>query len=275
MKIGLELHQRLDTSKLFCECPYLLIEGEEPEVKITRRLHPVLSELGEVDEASKQEFAKGKAYEYYAYGKANCMVEIDEEPPHKINTEALATVLQIANQLHSKPVDEVHVMRKIIIDGSITSGFQRTAVVSLGGYLETSRGKVRITQLSLEEESAGIVETGKEKSIFELDRMGIPLIEITTEPDIKDAEHLSEVAEKIGLLMRATGKVARGLGTIRQDLNISVEGGARVEIKGAQDLKLLPTLLKEEVRRQENLIKLDNEIKRRDAEAHAGVKPLT
>lgn len=272
MKIGLEIHQRLATNKLFCSCPYLLIDKDQngnvirPDKNITRRLHPVLSEMGEVDQASQQEFAKEKTYEYYAYDAANCLVDIDEEPPHELNKEALETVLQIAKQLNSNPVEEIHIMRKIIIDGSIISGFQRTAIITLGGYLETSKGRVGITQISLEEESAGVVETGKEKSIFKLDRMGIPLIEITTDPDIKDAEHLSEVAEKIGLIMRATGKVARGIGTIRQDVNVSVEGGARVEIKGAQDLKMLPTLVEEEVKRQENLIAINKEIKGRDAE---------
>ncbi|MFA6530779.1 MAG: Glu-tRNA(Gln) amidotransferase subunit GatE [Candidatus Micrarchaeia archaeon] len=262
MKIGIEVHQRIDSHKLFCNCQSSGEEiKEEPDLRVLRKLHTVYSEMGEVDLASKREFEKDKTYEYLAYGKCNCLVETDEEPPHNMNRHALGIALEIAMHLKCKPVDEIHTMRKIIIDGSNTSGFQRTAIIALNGTLETSKGAVRIPQISIEEESAGIVETVGGKATFRLDRLGVPLIEITTEPDIKDEKHLSEVAEKIGMIMRATGKVARGLGTIRQDLNVSIEGGARVEIKGAQDLKMLPLLASGEVRRQTELLKIGAEVK--------------
>jgi len=275
MKIGIEIHQRIDSHKLFCNCPSALNEGE-PDLKATRRLHTVYSELGEVDLASKKEFEKDRVFEYLAYENCDCLVELDEEPPHELNRHALGIALEIALHLKCKPVDEIHVMRKIIIDGSNTSGFQRTAIIALDGKLESSKGTVRITQISIEEESAGIVENISGKSVFRLDRLGMPLIEITTDPDIKDGEHLLEVAEKIGMIMRATGKVARGLGTIRQDLNVSTEGGARVEIKGAQDLKMLSVLAQEEVKRQKELIKIMMEVKKRvggrdNAKASGGV----
>lgn len=263
MRIGIEIHQRIDSHKLFCECPSLLNEGEA-ELKVFRRLHTVYSELGEVDLASKREFEKGKVYEYLSYKNCNCLVEMDEEPPHPLNKHALAIALEISMHLNCKLVDEIHVMRKIIIDGSNTSGFQRTAVIALTGIIDTTEGIVRIPQISIEEESAGIVEATNEKAIFKLDRLGMPLIEITTDTDIKNGQHLLEVAEKIGMIMRATGKVARGLGTIRQDLNVSIDGGgARVEIKGAQELKLLPMLLEQEVLRQKNLIKIMDEMRAR------------
>ena len=262
MKLGLEIHQRLDTHKLFCSCPSQLAEDVPPDAMIMRRLHPVFSELGEVDKAAVQEFKKDKTYEYSIFKKNNCLVETDEEPPHEINKEALAIVLEVAFHLNAKPVDEIHVMRKLVIDGSNTSGFQRTTIIAVNGYLETNKGKVGIPQIALEEESAGIIEGTEKVAKYRLDRLGIPLIEISTDPDIKDGVHLQEVAEKIGMILRATGKVARGLGTIRQDVNVSIEGGTRVEIKGAQDLKMLPTLVENEVARQKALLLLYKNIKK-------------
>jgi len=264
MKIGIEIHQRLDTKKLFCSCPSEISEGE-PDSAITRRLHPVFSELGEIDEASQAEFAKDRSFEYQFFRKNDCLVEADEEPPHTLNPDALKLVLQIALQLNARPADEVHIMRKMVIDGSNTAGFQRTAIVAFGGHMDSSKGTVNIPLIALEEESAGIVSVEEGKATYRLDRLGIPLVEITTSPDIKDGAHLREVAEKLGMVLRATGKVARGLGTIRQDVNISTEGGARVEIKGAQDLKQLPDLVDNEVRRQDELVKLLLELRRRKA----------
>ncbi len=265
MKCGLEIHQRLASKKLFCNCPSELAEGKDPVVTVDRRLHPVFSELGEIDRASLAEFKKSKVFEYQAFTESNCLIELDEEPPFPLNREALMIALEIAVQFNSRIVDEVHIMRKIVIDGSNTTGFQRTAVIAFSGELETSKGKIGIPLVALEEESSGIVETKKEKTIYRLDRLGIPLVEITTTPDIKDGKHLREVAEKIGLILRATGKVARGLGTVRQDVNISTEEGARVELKGAQDLKMLPALIEYEVKRQEKLVELIKELKKRKA----------
>ncbi len=261
VRLGLELHQRLATRKLFCSCPSELAEDAPPELVIRRRLHPVLSELGEFDKAALVEARKERTYEYSVYKKTNCLVETDEEPPHPLNEEALATALEIAFHLNAKPVDEIHVMRKLVIDGSNTSGFQRTAIIALNGHVETSRGRVAIPQIAIEEESAGIIEGNERVARYRLDRLGIPLIEISTSPDIKDGAHLLEVAEKIGATMRATGKVARGLGTIRQDVNVSTEQGTRVEIKGAQELKMLPTIVENEVRRQNELVEIYKQIK--------------
>ncbi|MBN2478574.1 Glu-tRNA(Gln) amidotransferase subunit GatE, partial [Candidatus Micrarchaeota archaeon] len=263
MKIGIEIHQRLQTHKLFCSCPSDTDEDARPDSLITRKLHPVYSELGEIDEASLKEKQKDLTFEYQVFEKNNCLVEIDEEPPHSLNEDALQIVLGVSLHLNSKPVDEVHVMRKMVIDGSNTSGFQRTAVVSLGGKVKTSRGDVRINAVALEEESAGIISKSKEKAVYRLDRLGIPLIEIATEPDIKDGAHLLETAERIGMILRSTGRVMRGIGTIRQDVNISIEGGSRVEIKGAQNLKLLPLFVENEVKRQLSLIKIKEELNRR------------
>lgn len=264
MKIGIEIHQRLDTKKLFCNCSSKLAE-EAPDILIMRRLHPVFSELGEIDAASQAEYSKRRLFEYQVFHSDNCLVETDEEPPHLLNSNALKIVLSVAHQLHAKPVDEVYVMRKVVIDGSNTAGFQRTSIIALNGHIDSSKGTVRIPAIALEEESAGIVSRDSGKTVYRLDRLGIPLIEIATEPDIKDGEHLKEVAEKIGMILRTTGKVARGLGTIRQDVNISTEGGARVEIKGAQDLKMLHLFVENEKKRQLELVKILSELRKRKA----------
>jgi glutamyl-tRNA(Gln) amidotransferase subunit E len=264
VKIGLELHQRIDGRKLFCGCSSRLTE-EEPDLLISRRLHPVFSELGEIDEASQVEYSKRKTFEYQAFHDNNCLVETDEEPPHELDSDALKLTLGISLQLNARLVDEVHVMRKVVIDGSNTSGFQRTAVVALDGHLDTSRGTIGIPAIALEEESSGIVSRESRKTTYRLDRLGIPLIEISTTPDIKDGEHLREVAEKLGMILRATGKVARGLGTVRQDVNVSTEGGARVEIKGAQDLKMLPLFVENEEKRQKELLSILLKLRTRKA----------
>lgn len=262
MKIGIEIHQRLDSKKLFCNCPSLLADKDaNPDLETERRLHPVFSELGEIDEASRVEFSKDRSFCYHSFSENTCLVELDEEPPDRLNHTALDIALEIAMHLNAKPVDELHIMRKIVIDGSNTAGFQRTSVVAMNGKLESSKGTIHIPMIAIEEESAGIVKNNDSRATYRLDRLGIPLVEISTDPDIKDGAHLKEVAEKLGMILRATGKVARGLGTIRQDVNVSTEGGARVEIKGAQDLKLLPTLVENEVKRQTELLKIIYELR--------------
>ncbi len=263
MKIGLEIHQRLDSKKLFCRCPSRIVEGKDPDIAIDRRLHPVFSELGEIDRASMAEFEKSKVFEYQAFDPSDCLIELDEEPPYPLNDRALRIALEIALHLNAKIADEIHIMRKIVIDGSNTTGFQRTMIVGFNGHIDTKKGKIGVPLVALEEESSGIVETKHDKTVYRLDRLGIPLVEISTTPDIKDSAHLKEVAEKIGLILRTTGKVARGLGTIRQDVNVSTEKGARVEIKGAQDLKLLASYVENEVSRQEKLVGIIEELKKR------------
>ncbi len=264
MKIGLEIHQRLATKKLFCGCSSELGEEEKPCLMMERRLHPVLSELGEADRAAQAESSKERTFEYLVF-RNNCLVEMDEEPPGLLNREALKVVLQAALQLNATPVSEVHVMRKSVIDGSNTSGFQRTAIVAMNGHVDTSKGAIVIPLIAIEEESAGIVSADGSRATYRLDRLGIPLIEISTTPDIKNGAHLGEVAQKIGMILRTLPGVARGLGTIRQDVNISTEGGARVEIKGAQDLKMLPHYVESEEKRQLELVKLLAELRSRKA----------
>jgi Glu-tRNA(Gln) amidotransferase subunit E-like FAD-binding protein len=249
-KAGLEIHQQLETNKLFCSCPSVL-RDEKPDLIIKRRLRSSEGESGEKDVAAEFEALKNKEFIYEGYNDSNCLVEFDEEPPHDMNEDALEIVLQVALLLKCKLVDEIQVMRKVVVDGSNTSGFQRTALVGYNGYLQTSRGKVGIASVAVEEDAARRIKTDKNSVVFRLDRLGIPLIEIATDPDIKDPEHCKEVAEKLGMILRSTGKVKRGLGTIRQDVNVSIKNGNRVEIKGFQDLRSMIKIIEREVKRQQ------------------------
>ena len=254
MMCGLEIHQRLSGRKLFCACIPREEEGAAESEYFTRRLHTVRSELGEVDAASKAEASRSRTFFYRAPFPSTCLVESDEEPPHQISPGALHGVLTICSLLSSCPVDELHVMRKNVIDGSNTSGFQRTAIAGVGGFIKTPSGKLPIQAVCIEEESAGIVEGKEGQAQYDLSRLGIPLVEIATSPDLHSGKEAQEAALAIGTLLRKTGMVSRGIGTIRQDLNISTPSGARVEIKGVQDLSLVALSVDLEVARQEKLI---------------------
>ncbi len=274
-KAGLEIHQRLAGTKLFCSCPATAADSKSESHVLHRYLHAVKSELGAVDKAAEFEQSKSSPFTYIVSNDTACLVECDEEPPHEINPGALFAALEVCAALNSKVVDEIWVMRKTVIDGSNTSGFQRTAVVGLGGSLETSKGPVGIQSICLEEESAGIMSENNSKSRqFRLDRLGIPLIEIATAPDIVDFEHAKEVAYKIGMLLRMNRAVMRGIGTIRQDLNVSVEGGARVEIKGAQELDLIPAYVQNEAARQNALVSIISRLKESYPDGNVECGPL-
>ncbi|AEF97178.1 Glu-tRNA(Gln) amidotransferase subunit GatE [Methanotorris igneus] len=266
LKVGLEIHQQLNTKrKLFCHCP-TVIRDDEPDGEIVRVLRPSQSEMGEVDRAALLEAKKGKKFIYQYYKDTTCLVELDEEPPHLPSEEAIEVALEVALMMNMKVVDEVHTMRKIVIDGSNTSGFQRTMFIAKDGYIDTEFGKVRITSLCLEEDAARKIEDRGDCVVYNLDRLGIPLVEISTEPDITSPKMGREAAKRIGEILRATGKVKRGLGTIRQDINISIKDGARIEVKGVQNLDLIEKVIENEVIRQINLLKIRDELKERNAE---------
>ncbi|EJN58879.1 Glu-tRNA(Gln) amidotransferase subunit GatE [Halogranum rubrum] len=262
---GLEIHQQLDTAtKLYCQCPTARREPEEATRTFTRYLHPTKSELGEIDDAALEESRVDREFEYLAFD-TTCLVEEDDEPPHHIDDEALDVGMQIAAMLDMSVVDQAHVMRKLVVDGSNTSGFQRTTLIGQEGQIETSEGPVGVEDLLLEEESAGRVEETDDGVRYSLDRLGIPLVEIGTKPDISSPEQAREAAERIGMLLRSTGKVKRGLGTIRQDVNVSIADGARVEMKGVQTLDDIEDLVRLEVQRQVELLEIRDELQARDA----------
>jgi glutamyl-tRNA(Gln) amidotransferase subunit E len=270
LKAGLEIHQQLNTkTKLFCNSPTELRDTKESSFEFSRYLRPSKSEMGEIDRAALEEGIGTRRFIYKGYD-TTCLVEYDDEPPLEMNLQAVKIALQIALLFDMKPFDEVHVMRKLVIDGSNTSGFQRTALLASDGFVDISSRRIRIDTLSVEEEAAQIVGD----DIYSLDRLGIPLVEIGTAPDIKTPKMAKELALKIGTTLRAC-HVKRGLGTIRQDINISIDGGARVEIKGLQALELIEDIVKFEVERQENLLKIRDELIKRGANVGEPVEVST
>ena len=247
LKAGLEIHQQLNSGKLFCNCDS---NDNGKNLTFQRKLHATSSEMGEVDIAAKTEQIKLFTY----YNKAcNCLVYTDEEPPRGPNEDAVRIALQFAELVGAKVVEELHFMRKVVVDGSNTSGFQRTGLIATGGNIEYNGKILELDQLCLEEDSC---RHGDESNEYLLDRLGIPLLEITTKPQLNDSVDVLYAAKAIGRLLRACN-VKRGLGTIRQDVNISVDNGQRVELKGFQDLSSMPKVVENEVRRQTTLNKIE------------------
>ena len=263
LKCGLEIHQQLNTDKLFCNCPSLL-RKDEPDFIVKRKLHAIAGESGEVDTAVRYHALLDREFFYQGYD-TTCLVELDESPPREINKEALKIAIQVSLLLNAKIFPITQIMRKTVIDGSNTSGFQRTVVIAYGGFVETSYGRVGIDSICLEEDSARIIQTEKGKAVYRLDRLGIPLIEIATSPDIKNPEQAKEAALQIGKILRSCN-VKRGIGTIRQDVNISVRNGKRIEIKGVQDPDLIKKAVEIEAKRQLDMIKnkkeFDSEVRK-------------
>jgi glutamyl-tRNA(Gln) amidotransferase subunit E len=271
LKVGIEIHRQLDTKKkLFCDCPTTMSDAD-PSVRFLRRLRPTQSELGQVDPAALFEFQKGRAVIYESDDGTSCLVEMDEEPPKDLNPEAVEIALAASALTNAEPVDEIHVMRKIVIDGSNTTGFQRTCVVAMDGWVTVDEKKIPIQQISLEEDAARKTSESGLTVNYRIDRLGIPLIEISTGPVITSPEETERVAKAIGDILRDTGRVKRGLGTVRQDLNVSIRDGALIEIKGVQELDLISKVISYEVSRQLELLLIRGQlVSRGSKEAHIG-----
>ena len=252
LKVGLEIHQQLDTKKkLFCDCTP--IEDDEFSRKFSRRLRAAKSELGKIDPAALFESTKSKTIIYYANPKSSCLVEEDEEPPHALDTDAKNLALLISSALESKIFSEIHVMRKTVIDGSNTTGFQRTMLVAQGGHIEIDGRKVGVQSICLEEDAGKLIKDEGNHRFFSLDRLGVPLVEIALDPVEGDPKFVKDIALTLGRLLRVTKRVMRGIGTIRQDVNISIEGGGIIEVKGVQQLDQLEKIIEFEAKRQHGL----------------------
>ena len=265
VKVGLEIHQQLATNKkLFCNCNP--IESDEYSIKFQRKLRASKSELGEFDPAALFESTKSKTIIYYANHESSCLVEQDEEPPHELDEDARRIALIISSALKSKIFDEIYPMRKTVIDGSNTTGFQRTMLISQGGFFNSGETKIGIQSICLEEDAAK--NLGDEGSIrkFGLERLGIPLVEIATEPFEVDIVEIKKIALSLGRILRSTKKVKRGLGSIRQDVNVSIKdgGGVVIEVKGVQQLDQLEKVVEYEAKRQHGLIKISKKIQEKN-----------
>ena len=268
LKVGLEIHQQLDTkNKLFCNCE--IVDATEHDFTFKRNLRPTRSEMGSYDQAALFESKKIKIIKYQSSRNSNCLIESDEEPPVEVNTEALEVVLTLCLALHCTVEDELHVMRKIVIDGSNTTGFQRTILVGRDGFLDVEGIRVGVQSICLEEDAARIIneqnkDNDESNKIYSLDRLGIPLIEIALEPISNSPTFVTILAQTVGRLLRSTKKVTRGIGSIRQDVNISVDNGPVVEVKGVQQLSQLALIIDYETKRQDGLNQIAKKLTERN-----------
>lgn len=270
-KGGLEVHQQLDTKKkLFCRCPVpqMPYKGEYHS-EILRHMRPTLSELGEYDGTALMEFKTRKEIIYRINRDNICTYEMDDTPPFEINEEALDIALEIGLAMNAKVVDELHIARKQYLDGSIPNGFQRTAIFCINGWIPYKDRKIDIVQMSIEEDSCREVSDSGHTRTYLTDRLGVPLVEIVTAPQMRTPVEIAEVNNIIRKVCQSTGKVRVGIGTARQDVNVSVYGGTRIEIKGVHKINSIPILTYNEAMRQWNLLRLREELHRR------GITPET
>ncbi len=259
LKVGLEIHQQLSTNKkLFCNCSST--ETNEFTFKFSRKLRITKSELGTYDPAAIFESTKSKRMIYYTNPDSCCLVEQDEEPPHDLDHDTKNIAILIASSLKSNIFSEIYPMRKMVIDGSNTSGFQRTMLISQGGYLDVEGKKIGIQSICLEEDAAKLLDDRDTERDFSLERLGIPLVEIALEPVNAGPSEMRKIALALGRLLRTTKKVARGLGSIRQDVNISISNSGIVEVKGVQQLDQLEKVIEYEAKRQHGLILISEKL---------------
>ncbi len=262
-KCGLEIHQQLLTErKLFCNCP-AGYRNDKPDAEIIRSMRPTLSELGEYDGTALMEFKTKKKVIYQLYRDNMCTYEMDDTPPFLVNRQALDIAIQLALLLNCSIVDELHVARKQYLDGSIPTGFQRTAIVGVGGWVPYKGRKIRISHTCLEEDACREVSDEGHVITWRTDRLSMPLIEVITEPDMINPDEAREVNALIGRVLKSSGLVRRGIGSVRQDVNVSITGGTRVEMKGILKTGYVDKMTAIEALRQRCLLDIKDELKKR------------
>jgi glutamyl-tRNA(Gln) amidotransferase subunit E len=260
---GLEIHQQILTEKkLFCRCPAGRY-SEKYDAEILRHMRPTLSELGEYDGTALMEFKTKKEIIYRINRETICTYEMDDTPPFELNEQALDISLGIAMLYNLNLVDELHIARKQYLDGSIPTGFQRTTIVGVNGWIPYKGRRINIVQLGLEEDACREVSDIGHRRIYLTDRLGMPLIETVTAPDMRTPQEVADVAQICRRLVRSTGQVRTGIGAAREDVNVSIRGGTRVEIKGVPRIPRIPLLTYSEAMRQWNLLRLRDELRRR------------
>jgi len=260
LKSGLEIHQQLLTErKLFCRCPAGRY-NDRVDAKVLRHMRPTLSELGEYDGTALMEFKTKKNIIYMMERGTVCTYEMDDTPPFEMNREAIDIGLEIALALGCKIVGEIHVIRKQYLDGSIPTGFQRTAILGVDGEIPFRGRKIGVIQLSVEEDSCREVSDVGHDITFRTDRLSMPLVEVVTHPHMVTPEEVAAVTKFLGRIMRSTHRVRRGAGASREDVNVSATGGTRIEIKGVPSISFIPALVGNEALRQRSLLELRDEL---------------
>lgn len=266
---GLETHQQLATSgKLFCRCP-ARIRNDKHHQELLRHMRPTLSEFGEYDGTALMEFKTKKQVHYLLYNDSVCTYEMDDTPPFKTNPHAVNSALQLAMMFNMSLVDELHITRKQYLDGSIPTGFQRTAIVGVNGVIPFLGRKLHFVQMSLEEDACREVSDIGHHVFYRTDRLSIPLVEPVTAPELYTPHEMALAAKLVGETMRSTHLVRRGIGSVRQDVNVSIAGGTRIEIKGVPKISLIEPLSRIEAYRQKALLDLRSDLRQSDIDPEA------
>lgn len=223
VKIGLEIHEQLDTeSKLFCSCP-----TDYRDVEPNKSICPV---------CTGQPGSK----------------------PFGVNEKALNAAIKIAIALNCKIVENkpVQMRRKHYVYPDLPSGYQRTSE-SIG--VDGSLGSVRIHEVHLEEDPGRFF---LREGFVDLNRSGTPLVEITTDPVFDSPAHAREWLEKLSSILDYLDVTKKEEGTMRIDANISLNNGNKVEIKNINSFRNVEKALTFEITRQEDLIRRNQNVER-------------
>jgi len=226
-------------------------------------MRPTLSEMGEYDGTALMEQRTRKNIIYRIKNRSACTYEIDDTPPFRLDQEALDIAIEIALMLKTNIVGELHIARKQYLDGSIPTGFQRTGIIGIEGEIPLTDKTIRIIQLSLEEDSCREISDVGHWRTYSTDRLGMPLIEMVTYPDMLTPDEVAEAGHYLRFLSRSSGKVRTGIGAGRQDVNVSITGGTRVEIKGVAHICWIPNLTHIEAFRQKALLAIRDQLLQR------------
>lgn len=214
-KIGLEIHVPLNTQqKLFCSCPTNYYEVGEPNINTC----PVCTGMPGIK-------------------------------PYPLNYSALEAAIMVAQLLDCKVVlENIFVKRKHYNYPDLPSGYQRTSEpVGKDGKLNG----VGIWEVHLEEDPGRYdLKTG----YVDYNRSGVPLLEIVTAPDMKTPEDVRNFMRELTNLLKYTERIIDVGGVMRADVNISIEGGAKVEIKNINSVAGAFKAIQYELVRQKNML---------------------
>jgi glutamyl-tRNA(Gln) amidotransferase subunit E len=249
-KSGLEVHQQLKTrTKLFCRCPAGQYSSDF-DAQILRHMRPTLSEMGEYDGTALMEKKTRKNIHYRIHHDTVCTYEFDDTPPFLVDPEAVDIALEISMLCRLNIVNELHIARKQYLDGSIPTGFQRTTILGVDGWLQYGDRRHRCPPAL---PRGGLLPRG----LGPRTRSRLPHRSARHAADRgrHRAGDVHAIPGRRGLRDHRRCAAARSTfgaatGPTRQDVNVSVEGGTRVEIKGVPQIWRIPRLIYNEASRQ-------------------------
>lgn len=223
VKIGLEIHLQPNTkSKLFCACS---TEGIEPNTKVCQ----------------------------------TCLGMPGSKP--RLNTDAFIAALKLALAMNCKIQNMSYFARKTYFYPDLPKDYQITQYdqpFAVNGLMELKEKKVPITRIHIEEDPASLKHVadkkGMEYVLIDYNRSGIPLCEIVTPPVFSSPAEAREFLEELMKLADYVGIFDAQAGKIRADVNVSVEGHPRVEVKNITSFRDVERAAQFEIIRQESIV---------------------